>query len=224
MRVGLILLEGPSAIFPPQELDGYGWLEADFRLTIKWPGQVKQESVSVFSDDSINREENFLEPMIRHCIWNRSADMADTNPWPSASVSLGHVRDQSKVDAVLRDVHRSLSGLPFAELGLSTQRDVADLELDPSEPEFQVWARNGVQSIEYWSLPVAAAKLGLSFRQVYEALLAELVPVAPSGWRERYDYDLREEPRSSWELPVGANPSLEPTSFGKPQSAAQLQR
>lgn len=209
-----MLLDGPSAIFPPREMDEYGWLEADFRLTIKWPKQGKHESLSVFSDDSMNREENFLAPLIRRCVWNRSADLADTNAWPSVSVELGHVRDHSRVDAVLREVHRKLAGLPFAELGLSTRRDVADIEIDPSEPEFRVWARNGAQSIEYWSLPVSPAKLGLSFGQVHEDLLAELVPLLQEGWRERYDYDLREEPRAPWELPVGANPSLQPTAFG----------
>lgn len=214
LRVGRALLEGPSAIFPPSEIDNYGWLEADFRLMIKWPGQHRHESVSVFSDDSMNRDENFLPPMIRRCLWNRSADLASTSAWPSTLIELGHIRDHSRIDALLRGVHRKLTGLPFSELGLSTQRDVANLELDPSEPEFRVWTRNGAQSIEYWSLPVAAANFGLSFRQVYEALLAELVPVSPQGWRERYDHDLREEPRASWELPVGANLSIQPTAFG----------
>jgi len=69
-------------------------------------------------------------------------------------------------------------------------------------------------------LPVAASKLGLSFRGVYEDLLAELVPASPLAWRERYDYDLRDEPRDFWEVLVGANPSLEPT----PSGAAQFER
>ena len=145
---------------------------------------------------------------------SRSADMADTNAWPSASVELGQIRDHSRVDVLLREVHRKLSGLPFAELGLSTQRDVADVEVEPSEPEFRVWARNGAQSIEYWSLPVAPTKLGLSFKEVYEDLLTEFVPLSQAGWRERYGYDLREEPRSSWELPVGPSQSLQPTAYG----------
>ena len=100
LRIGRALLEGPSAIFPPKELDEYGWLEAEFRLTIKWPRQGIYESVSVFSGGSMNRDENFLVPMIRRCRWNRSADMAHTNPWPSAAVELGHIRDHSRVDAV----------------------------------------------------------------------------------------------------------------------------
>jgi len=214
LRIGRALLEGPSAIFPPKEIDSYGWLEADFRLTIKWPGQEWHESLSVFSDDSMNREENFLAPMIRRCLWKRSADMADTNPWPTASIELGYVRDHLRIDALLRGVQRKLSGLPFTELGLSTRRDVAELEPDLGEPEFRVWARNGAQSMEYWSLPVAASTLGLSFRQVYADLLAEMVPISQIGWRERYDYDLREEPRAWWELPVGVNQSLQPTAVG----------
>jgi len=202
LRVGRALLEGPTAIFPPSSVDAYGWLEADFSLTVKWPGNSIHESLHVFSDDSMNRDDNFLAPMIRRCLWKRSLDMTGTNEWPTATIELGFVRDCSRVDVLLRNVHRKLSGLPFAELGLSTQRDVADVELDFDEPEFRIWARNGVQSIEYWSLPVSPAQLGLSLREVHSELLAELAPISQSGWRERYNHDLREEPQASWELQV----------------------
>lgn len=216
LRIGRALLDGPSAIFPPASLDDYGWLEAEFRLTVKWPGNHMHESLQVFCDDSMNRDENFLAPMIRRCVWNRSADMANTNPWPSATVEIGSIRNNSRVDTILRDVQRTLSILPFAEHGLSLRRDVADIEIDSTEPEFRVWARNGVQSIEYWSVPVAAASLGLSFSQIHAELLSEMAAISPTtGWRERYDCDLREEPRASWELEVGANPTLQPTAFGR---------
>jgi len=203
LRIGRALLEGPTAIFPPSSVDDYGWLEADFSLTVKWPGNDIQESLHVFSDDSMNRDDNFLAPMIRRCLWKRSVDIAGTNEWPTVAIELGFVQDCSRVDALLRNVHRMLSGLPFAELGLSTRRDVADIELDSDEPEFRIWARNGVQSIEYWSLPVSPAQLGLSLCEVHSELLAELVPIVQSGWRERYDHDLREEPKATWELQVG---------------------
>lgn len=209
LRVGRALLEGPTAIFPPGSVDDFGWLEADFSLTIKWPGNNIHESLHVFSDDSMNRDDHFLAPMIRRCLWKRSADMAGTNEWPTATIELGFVRDCSRVDALLRTVHRSLSRLPFAELGLSKQRDVADVELDFDEPGFRIWARNGVQSIEYWSLPVSPAQLGLSLREVHSELLAELAPVSQSGWRERYDHDLQNEPQTSWELQVGGWPLRE---------------
>jgi hypothetical protein len=215
------LLEGPTAIFPPGSIDDYGWLEADFSLTVKWPGNNIHESLHVFSDDSMNREDNFLAPMIRRCVWKRSVDMTGANEWPTATIELGFVRDCSRVDALLRTVHRRLSGLPFAELGLSTQRDVADVELDSDEPEFRIWARNGVQSIEYWSLPVTPTQLGLSLREVHSELLAELSPISQSGWRERYDHDLREEPRASWELQVGAGISANEKPLALAESAPE---
>ncbi len=202
LRVGRALLEGPTAIFPPSSVDDYGWLEADFSLTVKWPGNNIHESLHVFSDDSMNRDDSFLAPMIRRCLWKRSVDITGANEWPTATIELGLVRDCSRVDALLRNVHRKLSGLPFAELGLSTQRDVADVEQDYDEPEFRIWARNGVQSIGYWSLPVSPAKLGLPLREVHAQLLAELAPISQSGWRERYNHDLREEPQASWEFQV----------------------
>ncbi|WP_154668190.1 hypothetical protein [Pseudoduganella violaceinigra] len=200
LRIGRALIKGPTAIFPPKFIDSFGWLEADFRLTIKWPGPGLHESLQVFSDDTMNRDKDFLPPMIRRCIWKRAADMANPNAWPSATVEIGYIQDHKRRDALLRDVHRKLPGLPFVELGLSTQRDVADLELDESEPEFRIWARNGVQSLEYWSSPVAPAHLGLSFTQVHKDLLAEFLPISQPGWRERYDHDLNEEPRQGWEL------------------------
>lgn len=210
MRIGRALLDGPLAIFPPESIDSYGWLEPDFQLIIKWQGAGRYESLHVFSDDSMNREQNFLPPMIRRCQWNRNEDMAGENLWPSATVELGYVKDQRRLDSLLREVQRKIATLPFAEIGLSTQRDVADVELDCSEPEFTIFARNGIQSIKYWSLPVAPIQLGISFTQVHAGLLAELVPLSQPGWRERYEYDLNQEPRSSWDIEIGVSPAFHP--------------
>ena len=137
--------------------------------------------------------------------------MANTNTWPSAKVEIGSIHSFSIVDTILRKVQQKLSNLPFSELGLSIQRDVADIEIDSTEPEFRIWARNGVQSIEYWSVPVAAVSLGLSFSKVHKELLSEMRPISPTGWRERYDNDLTKEPLETWELETGANPTLQTT-------------
>ncbi|KQZ40062.1 hypothetical protein ASD58_06710 [Duganella sp. Root1480D1] len=197
------MLDGPLAIFPPESIDSYGWLEADFQLTITWPGAAQFESIHVFSDDSMNREQDFLPPMIRRCHWNRKADMAGENLWPTATVELGFIRDHERLDSMLREVQRKVGGLPFAEIGLSTLRGVADVELDFPEPEFRIWMRNGGRSLEYWSLPVGPKQLGISFIQVHADLLAEFVPMSRSGWRERYENDLSLESRPRWEIEVG---------------------
>ncbi len=201
------MIEGASAIFPPKLIDDYGWLEPDFRLTIKWPGHAVYESLQVFSDDSMNRVDNFLAPIIRRCVWKRAVDMLNPDKWPTAAIDLGFIRDQLKVNSLLLDVHKRLSRLPFVEQGLCIKRDVADIHLDPTEPAFSLWATNGAQSIEYSSLAVSPIHLGFSLRQIHSDLLAELVPMSHQGWRERYDYDLREAPRKSWELQIETQPA-----------------
>lgn len=145
--------------------------------------------------------------MIRRCVWNKTADMAGTNPWPSATVTIGSIHNHSHVHTILQEVQHRLSGLPFVEFGLPLRRDMPDIEIDSTEPEFRIWSRNGIQSIDYWSVPMSAVNLGLSFSQVHADLLAEMTTISPTGWRERYDYDLRDEPRASWELEAGATPS-----------------
>lgn len=202
MRVGWALLEGPTGVFPPETLDDYGWLETDFRLIIQWPRQAGHESISILSDDTVNRDSDFLPPMIRHCQWNRSADLTGANAWPTTSITLAYIRDRAKIDALLREVHGKLPALPFEVLGLSTQRDMPELECDDSEPTYWVWVRNGVQYLEYHSAPVVADKLVIPFREIYTSLLAEMIPITIQGWRERYDYDLRDEPLQPWELPI----------------------
>lgn len=48
-RVGNLLVEGPFSIRPPREMDDYGWLECDLRLTHWRDGII--ESAAVYVDD-----------------------------------------------------------------------------------------------------------------------------------------------------------------------------
>ena len=207
LRVGQAMIDGPSALFPPPSIDDYGWLEAEFYLSIKWPGSHQYESLQVFCDDSMNRDENFLPPMMRRCVWHREADLSKPGPWPTATVEIGYIRDHARMDALLRQIQGKLVCLPFASLGLSLQRDSAKVEEDRSEPACRIRARNGVQSIDYWSVQVPAATLGFSYRQLHAELLAEFDPISPEGWREHYDHDLRAEPQSGWKCEPGFRPA-----------------
>lgn len=210
LRVGQAMIDGPSALFQPPSIDDYGWLEAEFYLSIKWPGSHQYESLQVFCDDSMNRDENFLPPMMRRCVWHRQADLSKPGPWPTATVEIGYIRDHARMDALLRQIQGKLACLPFASLGLSLQRDSAKVEEDYSEPACRIRARNGVQSIDYWSVQVPAATLGFSYRQLHAELLAEFDPISPEGWREHYDHDLRTEPQSGWKCEPGFRPADTP--------------
>lgn len=48
------------------------------------------KSITVFCDDTINREADFLEPVIRVAHWDREADMQADLSFPNVQVTLGH--------------------------------------------------------------------------------------------------------------------------------------
>ncbi|MES2934034.1 MAG: hypothetical protein V4805_11175 [Pseudomonadota bacterium] len=89
LLIGQELISGPTALYPPQTLDDSGWLEPDLRITLFWPGWRKIESIIVYADDTMNRENDFLDPMIRHCVWDRKNDWSGKNAWPSVEISIG---------------------------------------------------------------------------------------------------------------------------------------
>ena len=79
LRIGNKLIEGPSAIFRISEGD---WLEKDLHIYFFDPKSGNIESYSIWSDDSMNKTENFLFPMIRVLKWNRRVDLSNLRQNP----------------------------------------------------------------------------------------------------------------------------------------------
>jgi hypothetical protein len=195
VRVGNLLVEGPFSIRPPQEVDEYGWLECDLRLTQSVAGVVT--SVAVYVDDSMNREEDFLPPVLRHTTWERAEDirraLAGEISWPTATVRLSHVGNaQAEVDRVMRDVQARLGSAPFVVTGLVTNRAVPNAEPDP-RGEIQVFARNGIQRVEVATRAAEDGGLHSAAVDAIASLTKLIEPISLEGWRETYSQDLRSE-------------------------------
>jgi len=67
-EVGNQILEGPRSIFPPREIADYGWLEPSLLIILRKIDLIIFESIALFCDDSVNRESDFLSPMVRHMV------------------------------------------------------------------------------------------------------------------------------------------------------------
>jgi hypothetical protein len=202
-RVGNLLVEGPFSIRPPDSVDDYGWLECQLRLT-HWTDE-SVESAAVYVDDSMNRQEAFLSPVIRHLRWTKAQDLqsaaAGELRFPNVSVSLSYFAGaETEVDALIRGVQTRLSHPPLVPSGLTTDRSVPDLPGD-FRSRVMAYASNGAQGVEYraWSSP---ADNGLSEAIVtgiarLRSLISPLDLAA--GWRESYPYALTSaDLGSSW--------------------------
>jgi hypothetical protein len=191
-RIGNLLVDGPFSIRAPREVDDYGWLECDLRLTHKHGGVT--ESVAVYVDDSVNREAHFLEPVIRYVRWERVMDirraLAGEITWPTATVILSYFPNaRTEVDRLMRDVQTRLTRVPFAVTGLVTDRSVPDATPD-DRGEVEVFARNGVQRIEVSTWAADDGGLHAAVINGIGALRPLLRPLALDGWSESYAHDL----------------------------------
>lgn len=189
-----MLVDGPFSIKPPTELDDYGWLECQMRLT-HWAGGVV-ESAAVYVDDSMNREEGFLTPLLRHVRWEQANDLrraiAGELEWPTAVISLTPIHEhRAAADALVREIFRHAASLPLVPFGLSVDRAVPEIDID-DRGRLLLFVSNGVQNVEF-SAPTSGADAGLSDVCLHGiATLREMVrPMALDvGWRESYPYPL----------------------------------
>jgi len=193
-RLGSLLVEGPFSIRPPEQIDDYGWLECEFRVTRRMGSVV--ESAAVYVDDSSNRETGFLPPIIRHVHWERAGDIRraldGALDWPTAVVTLSYFEDaRTEVNGLIQRMQERLASLPFVPFGLSADRSMPDIPTD-DRGRIGVYSRNGLQSVEYAG-PTSQSDTGLTDQVVHaiNRLQALLRPIElHTGWRESYQFPL----------------------------------
>jgi hypothetical protein len=215
-RVGQTLVTGPRAIHPPPVIDDFGWLEPDLRLLWLGDGGATREAVSVFTDDTVNRDADFLAPLLRHAVWRRGADLERLRsvtsrppgaPWPSVDVRLSAFeRQRAAVDERLRALQRCLCRLPFIESGLVLDRMPPHFEWQHTWGArrvvfLEIYSRTGAQVVTYESPPLEQDPLTALFFDLFDYLTGIIEPLPLSGWRETYDWDLtaRALPPRSWQ-------------------------
>jgi hypothetical protein len=215
-RVGRSLVTGPRAIHPPPVIDDFGWLEPDLRLLWTGSGSGTQESVSVFTDDTINRDADFLPPLLRHAVWRRGADLErlrSVTPrppaalWPSVDVRLSAFeRQRAAVDERVRALQGCLRRLPFVESGLVLDRTPPHLDQQLTWGArrvawLEIYSRTGAQAVTYESPPLEQDPLTVRFFELFDYLTGIIEPLPLSGWRETYACDLTARPLAprSWQ-------------------------
>lgn len=199
MKIGNKLVEGPSAIFRLSEGD---WLEKDLHITIR-DGEYRNISTySLWTDDSMNKEEDFLPPMIRILNWKRRQDLEELREdenrnFPKIALELGTIKNskfeqlENSFISIQKAVKESNDYVPYK---ISRKRDYAELEIDFEKEylDFSIYVRNGSQSMELNSCGNFSNPLVDQIRRIIELLKESIEPVEKSEWKERY-YELTEE-------------------------------
>lgn len=202
LQIGNKLIEGPLAIFPATEDgDDYEWMECDFRITLYSANYRIQESIAIYTDDTMNKGKDFFKPIFRHCVWDRNSDINSSNTWPSAKVELAYLKDIKKTNEILIQIQETIPKPSFSPLGVSLSRNVAEVECDYSKERYEIYIRNRVQAITYAScyIPndIVTGLILSSFKKLRNEMM---VPFDKSGWKERYEFNLNSEcPKDMWE-------------------------
>ena len=209
-------MEGPVSLSPPAAVDDYGWLECALRIMWMPGGFNPAETVSLFVDDSANREADFLPPVIRMARWTALDDYerAKFEPleWPSVAVTLGRVRDWPQVQAYASELQLALQAAPFEPYGVSGERGYPELEPAAGGGRYSVLASNGLQVLELTTPALAGSGSRLTeLVATGRRLLADqLERFEPLGWIESYEHDLTHsfpDGRAFWGWEVGTQPS-----------------
>ncbi len=198
--VGYELIKGPEAIFPPSEMDEFGWLEVDLQILLIPHDHKKIESISIFVDDTMNRQDNFLPPLIRHCTWQKGKNDSEDNDWPTTETLYSHIENNEVVDKKIKKIQQNISRFEFKESGLSLKRDVAKIAIDYNKPRFELFSRNGLQTITInsWVTEDNNNFSDLVF-ELFNYLKKTLKPFNQNGWKERYKQDLEKTlPLKPW--------------------------
>jgi hypothetical protein len=202
---GDAMIEGPHAIHPPEAIDDRGWLECDLRLSIGSSSSKPPESIAVYTDDTMNREEGFLPPMIRHAIWpTKSADLKAGSHgellWPGVIISLGMLgANASRVDTIIRTLHDCIPRLPFVPTGLSARRDTPDIDANWELGTLSLYTRNGTQAVEFHTEVLRSDNgFGRTFLDSFDELRKLVEPIPLDGWREYYWNELMSSAQKGW--------------------------
>jgi hypothetical protein len=206
MHVGRALIEGPEQLYPPSRIDNFGYLEPVLKI-YDFPMAVTKHAYSwlIYTDDTINRHENFLVPVVRFADWNRPYEQAvrRVRKWPVVNISQ-HIlseNEQIKVDKLLRELDRSLSKIDFVEAGLITNRETPP-ECYPNKDKSSCnWVRHlsVVRSNACQSIELGLGLFGSDNKHIETAVRAiaeyieELCLLSPAKlpYRESYEENLK---------------------------------
>src|SRR5437867_2027414 len=193
LHVGRALVEGPRALFPPAALDDFGWLEPYLRIELSSSGLEVSRSIAIYTDSTMNRDDGFLAPVVRHAVWQQGQDRNNAPLWPSIDITLGHFEVQrQEVERLVLAVQTIIQRIPFVSTGLSTDQRAPDLAGEYMGL-LNLYVANGAQFVAIGSSLRSEDALSAQALSTFDALKGAMESISRTGWRERYDADLNGE-------------------------------
>lgn len=142
----------------------------------------------------MNKEDNFLKPVIRFVHWEKQNDLEQVSnkvkiDWPDLRVFLGYIKSEKFDELNLRiiKIQELVSKIQFTPLGISLERNVATVDKCDLSVAYEIWIRNGVQFISYYSPPIDNDDFSKSVIDLKNLMLESIDKIDCLGWRERYD-------------------------------------
>ncbi|WP_306012717.1 MULTISPECIES: hypothetical protein [unclassified Allomuricauda] len=192
-KIGNMLLEGPLSIIHKASGD---WLKKDFQLILHQPKSGTLKSYSIWSDDTWNKEADFLSPMIRTVIWDRQKDMEhlrkseDLN-FPSIDVALGTIKTEKFKglnETFIKLQHLIITRPGYIPFRISTERDapLLNVKADKEFLHYSLYFNNGGQTFELKSSGNLDQPLVVDLMDIATQLSESMQLIDPSPWKERY--------------------------------------
>lgn len=192
------LLDGQRAIFPSKRK--YEWLESV--LTIKqYPLGIDKNSVtySIYVDNTINKEDNFLLPIVRIAKWDRLKELNAKRfkRWPEIQIIQHELTklEQKKIDEFLKKLDSKISTLQFAVGGLITDRsDPTPIDINTGFRDLIIKRWNGCQTIDFYFGD--SNNLNFELEETVRDLMNYIAEVCKTPikkpYTERYNQNLKE--------------------------------
>ncbi len=188
-NIGQRLLDGPRSIIPPNV--GNCWLEKDISIYTNDFPEVRIEEISLWSDSTINKDSNFFKPVIRFAHWERKNDLEKRNEikFPDVRIFLGYIDEElfnPLNDAIIK-IQNCIPKLTFQSLGISLERDVANIKRSNQNKDYNLYIRNGIQSLTYYSPFLDNDIFSQKVFELKTLMLKSMKQICLDGWKERYD-------------------------------------
>ena len=198
-NLGYIIIDGPLAIYQPN--NDFEWYEQDVFIKINIVGErdninqiLGHESISIWSDNTMNKEKDFFIPIIRHAKWIKTDDLDkirdhETLAFPDVKVSLGNIKNLKKIENDLINFQKQINDFSYIQLGLSLQRDIPEVKYDKNFTAYSIFFRNGVQSIEFNSEPISGDSFKKNVFSLFNTIKNQMEIFDNKGWIEKYNID-----------------------------------
>jgi hypothetical protein len=142
----------------------------------------------------MNKEDNFLQPVIRFVHWEKLNDLEKSRnnieiDWPDVRIYLGYIKSEKfdELNTALIELQNLIPKIHFAPLGISLSRDVAMVDESDLSVDYELWIRNGVQTICYYSPLIDNDIFSKKVIDLKRLMIASLDKIDHTGWKERYD-------------------------------------